>query len=69
MRRLALLLVLVGLIAAACGGGGDSENVLVADPSDANERLVGVFETLDGETIDLTTVHDQDVVLWMWAPW
>ena len=68
MRRLALLLVLVGVLAAACGRG-DGENVLTANPGDANERLVGTFETLDGETIDLATVHDQDVVLWMWAPW
>lgn len=68
MRRLALLLVLVGLFAAACGGG-DGENVLTANPGDASERLVGTFETLDGETIDLATVHGQDVVLWMWAPW
>ena len=36
---------------------------------DANTRLVGEFETLDGATINLAEFHSEDLVLWMWAPW
>ena len=39
------------------------------DPDSANARLTGSFETFGGEAIDLATVQDSDVVLWLWAPW
>lgn len=36
---------------------------------DANQRLVGQFSSLAGQTVNLADFHNQDVVLWMWAPW
>lgn len=42
---------------------------IAAPIGDANERLLGQFATLSGTNIDLTDFHNQDVVLWMWAPW
>ena len=40
-----------------------------APVGDSNQRLAGQFDTLAGQTINLADFHNQDVVLWMWAPW
>ena len=50
--------------AATTEAGGTAEPV-----GDANTRLVGEFEALDGTTVNLAGFHSEDLVLWMWAPW
>lgn len=39
-----------------------------ADPG-ANAFLVDEFATVSGQSIDLADFQNQDVVLWLWAPW
>ncbi len=73
------LLVLLALIASACGSTAtettaaapaDSATEEVADGvSDGARLLVGEFTTVDGETVNLADYQGQDVVFWFWAPW
>lgn len=64
-RPLPAVLLLLGLLASACGGGTAS----TVGTGDARPQLVDEFPTLAGETIDLESLQGQDVVLWFWAPW
>ena len=84
-RRMLMITVVFAIVATACGGGGttvieeaaaeptadaSAENTEPAvDPNSANLRLTGAFDTFGGPQIDLATVQDSDVVLWLWAPW
>ena len=63
-RRALVLVVLIGLLAAACGSSGPE-----APESQAIAPLEGEFATLDGASVDLAALEGQDVVLWFWAPW
>lgn len=40
-----------------------------SDAAGANAFLVDQFPTLTNQTLDLADFQNQDVVLWMWAPW
>ena len=64
-RRTTLIIAaLLALLATACAGEGPS-----GDAASSAEALVDEFETIDGSTIDLTSLQGEDVVLWFWAPW
>lgn len=65
-RRTLAALVVLALLAAACGGV--VEEAEFTAPADG-PLLVGEFETLAGGTVDLDSLQGQDVVLWFWAPW
>ncbi len=70
----------VALLAAACGGSDDAteassdggaetesaaSNGPVLDPS----LFSGEAQTIGGESFDLGSLADKDLVLWFWAPW
>ena len=61
-RLLALIATMAALVASC--GGEDSE-VATLDPS----VLQGAATTIGGETFDLGSLEDTDVVIWFWAPW
>ncbi|MEM7273091.1 MAG: hypothetical protein AAF547_08440 [Actinomycetota bacterium] len=60
--RLALFALALSLGLAACGGADRTIE-------SAGTDLVGEFATIDGGTVNLAELQDQDVVLWFWAPW
>lgn len=66
--------------AAATGGGADGgpvAGVTTADPADAEraagsegaDLLSGTVPTVDGGTLDLSTLVGRPAALWFWAPW
>lgn len=68
------LLLLFGLVAAACGGPAEVSNAAPVDDTaaaaaPAPDLFSGSFIDLNGESIDLASFEGQDVVLWYWAPW
>ncbi len=63
LRSLVALALGLGLTAAACSGGVPEQRIAGPD------LLQGEVATLDGGSVDLTTLQDQDVVFWFWAPW
>jgi hypothetical protein len=46
-----------------------TDDEAAAAPEGPSSVLVGEFDTLGGDTIDLASLDGQDVVLWFWAPW
>lgn len=73
-------LVMSGFLATACGSATvDIETTTPASESEVAEStdqsssqssgLTGQFNTISGESVDLSTYQGQDVVLWFWAPW
>ncbi len=65
--RLAALLVLVAIEAAACGSS--TVDTTSSAGSDGGSVFEGEFATLDGGSVNLAEFEGQDVVLWFWAPW
>ena len=62
------IVVALALAAAACGSA-DSE-LAAADGTTLDPSvLTGEATTHTGETFDLSTVADKDLVVWFWAPW
>lgn len=72
-RALAGLVIALALVAAACGGsdsdvesaGGEGGSSDVLDAS----VLSGQATTVAGDSFDLGTLADKDLVVWFWAPW
>lgn len=75
MRALvAPMLAAVALVAAACGSADESltatETVAPADgPILAADVLTGQATTIDGESFELGSLAEKDLVVWFWAPW
>lgn len=74
-RRLIAVMLALGLLLAACGGGGSSdlpESVV----SDGTEQSVipnvDVIEISTGSTVNLSSLTDaaqgRPILLWFWAP-
>lgn len=70
-RRLAPLLLVLLLSAAACAGdagdAGGSQDVAVAPTGPAT--LAFTATTIGGEAFDGADYAGQDVMFWFWAPW
>ena len=76
-------LLVIGLIATACGSGSDVAATTSNAPSQAAESTAPtetaepvqaepaalVASTADGGQLDWGTLEGRDVVLWFWAPW
>jgi len=73
-RRLRLVAIVAALAALASACGSDTEDpaaapeVAVGPVLDAS-ILTGEATTVTGETVDLASFADQDLVVWFWAPW
>ncbi len=67
----------VALLAAACGGsdatesadGSATESAAQNGPRLDASLFSGEAQTISGETFDLGSLADKDLVLWFWAPW
>jgi thiol-disulfide isomerase/thioredoxin len=69
MRRLSALLVVFGLVAAACSAGGEQPIVAAPSPGAAMAPDFTV-ETIDGVTFTLSeTLRQRPVVINFWASW
>lgn len=83
--RLVLPLALVTLITAACGGAATTEAATTTETAPvetapvetatgttsaaAPSPLMGQFERIAGETIDLSDFEGENVLFWFWEPW
>jgi len=71
--RLTIVVVLVGLVAAACGSGSISScgpepaGITQAEPGQAAPALLGT--TLDGKPFDLADYRGKPVIVNFWASW
>ena len=69
--RLAGLMTVVALTAAACGGGGDGAPA--GAPTDAGPSTVADVldrgSPLDGSAVDAVALGAGPTVAWFWAPW
>ena len=71
-RALVGLVVALALIAAACGGSdADVESAAAGGSSEVLDAAVlsGQATTVAGDSFDLGTLADKDLVVWFWAPW
>ena len=83
LRNPLVVVLLLSLVALACGSPA-SETVSASvsegstavtsdapalDTFETASLLVGEYETLSGEVIDLASLQGDDVVMWFWAPW
>lgn len=66
------LVAAMAALASACGGSDREETATEAASAgpvlDASV-LTGEATTISGETVDLASFADQDLVVWFWAPW
>ena len=74
LRRKTLLVfaLLFGLLATACGSAAtETQAQTEVSESSATEgaRLSGEYDTVSGETVQLSSFEGSNVVLWFWAPW
>lgn len=75
--RLFLTAVTLALAAAACGGSGDqsAQTGPVNDGStdagpEADETVLDFrAASVDGSTVDVSSLQGTDLVIWFWAPW
>jgi len=73
----AAILAALALLAAACGGSDtgapDASGAAAGAPGDGQKLdpsvLSGTATTADGQSFDLGTLADKDLVVWFWAPW
>ncbi|MGK2930035.1 MAG: hypothetical protein ACSLFO_10715 [Acidimicrobiales bacterium] len=75
--RLLVTAVALALVAGACGGGGDQS--AQTGPADAGSTDSGPeadgkvldfrAESVDGSTVDVSSLRGTDLVIWFWAPW
>lgn len=79
MGRVLASIALVGLLAAACGGGSSDDQVSVAvtaAPASADTTPTSLLPNVDvvrvdtGESVNLSSLAptDRPMVLWFWAP-
>lgn len=71
-RRIAAApLVAMILVLAGCSGSDDVS--VTASPGGGDVLSPATFEgeamSVSGETVDLATLADRDLILWFWAPW
>ncbi len=77
MRRIVAAAAIAGfsLVAAACGGADEDVVVSAADGASESANVIdasvltGTATAINGETFDLGTLVDKDLVVWFWAPW
>ncbi|MGH1491836.1 MAG: hypothetical protein ACRBK7_21005 [Acidimicrobiales bacterium] len=74
MRRIvaAAAIAALSLVAAGCGGtDADSSVEAAAGSGEVIDASVfsGTATTISGESFDLGTLADKDLVVWFWAPW
>lgn len=68
---LTALLVLLAVVAAACGSDEPATAAEASGDTDVlgAETFDGEAMSIGGETIELAGLADKDLVLWFWAPW
>jgi hypothetical protein len=65
LRRVAPLLLLVGVLTGC--GGGDAEPQ-ASGPLD-EDAFSGEAAAIGGGRVELSAFADQDLVVWFWSPW
>ena len=64
------LIISLALLFAACGASTEEAVVSQASPGvSIDQKLNGEFSTVSGESIDLASYRNSDLVVWFWAPW
>ncbi len=63
-----LVALALALVAAGCGGSDDTTDGGSGETLEASV-LSGEAMTVDGETFDLGSLAEKDLVVWFWAPW
>lgn len=64
--RLVVAAIVAAFLLAACGAGSSAQPRLSV-PADTILDFSG--RTLDGPTLDVSTLADKPTVFWFWAPW
>lgn len=70
----------IALLAASCGAADETTEASSGDGSGAETAaptgprldaslFSGEAQTIGGESFDLGSLADKDLVLWFWAPW
>jgi hypothetical protein len=71
VRRLLIVVSLLGLL-AACSAGSPAPEVVAAPDATAGaaaEALDFTAPTIDGGQLEGSSLAGGDVALWFWAPW
>ncbi len=63
------VILALALLFSACGTATESNESAVGEPATATGKLVGQYQTVSGETVDLASLQGKDLVVWFWAPW
>lgn len=64
------LIISLALLFAACGASAEEAVVSqAAAGASVEQKLTGEFSTVTGETVDLASYRNSDLVVWFWAPW
>jgi hypothetical protein len=71
VRRLVVLVVVVGLVTVACGSNGSSTGARAARGASVSSREVLDFTlpAVDGGQIRGRDYAGKALALWFWAPW
>lgn len=72
-RRRTAAATLVALMLVLAGCSGSDEDSVAASSGGGDVLSPATFEgeamSVSGETVDLATLADRDLILWFWAPW